>query len=71
MTGETSIGGVFLPTLLLLAIVALVASAVVIRLLGRINAYRFVSYKALVDLAIFVLVLGGIFFFATEIGIHP
>lgn len=71
MTGELSIGGVFVPTLLLVAIAALVVSAAVTRLLVLTGFYRFVTYKALVDLAVFILILGGLSFLATLSGLQP
>ncbi|GGD78650.1 DUF1656 domain-containing protein [Croceicoccus mobilis] len=71
MTGEVSIGGVFVPTLLLLAILAMVIAALVIRLLSLVGGYRYLAYKALVDLAIFVLVFGGLFFLSIKFGFHP
>lgn len=58
MTGEISLGGVFVPTLLVLALAALALSFVVTRLLSAFSLYRFVAYRALVDLSLFVLLLG-------------
>lgn len=58
MIGETAIGGVYVPTLLLLAIAAVILSAGLKRLLAAFNLYRFVAYRALVDLSLFVLVFG-------------
>jgi hypothetical protein len=58
MTGEISIGGVYLPSILLLAIAALVLTGLVTRLLNLIGAYRAVAYRPLVDLALYILILG-------------
>jgi hypothetical protein len=58
MTGEVSLGGVFVPTLLLLAVAALALSFALGRLLAAFGLYRFLAYRALVDLSLFVLVLG-------------
>jgi hypothetical protein len=58
MTGEVSLGGVFLPTLLVLALAAMALSFLLTRLIGLFGLYRFVAYRALVDLSLFVLVLG-------------
>jgi hypothetical protein len=58
MTGEISIGGVFVPALLVLAGVALLLTMLAIRLLGWAGLYRIVAYRALVDLCVFVLILG-------------
>ena len=58
MTGEVSIAGVFVPTLLLLAILAALVTMAVTRLANLVGLYRFVAYRALVDLCLFILVLG-------------
>lgn len=58
MTGELAIGGVFMPSLLVLALVAIGLAFLVTRTLGYFGFYRFVTYRALVDLSLFVLVLG-------------
>ena len=60
MTGEIALGGVFLPTLVLLAGVALILTAFATRLVGAFGLYRFVAYRALVDLCLFVLILGAL-----------
>jgi hypothetical protein len=58
MTGEVSIAGVFVPTLLLLAILAALVTMAVTRLANLAGLYRLVAYRALVDLCLFILVLG-------------
>ena len=58
MTGEISIGGVYMPALLGLGIAALVLTGLVTQLLSLLGAYRVVAFRPLVDLALFVLVLG-------------
>ncbi|PZU08167.1 DUF1656 domain-containing protein [Sphingomonas sp.] len=58
MIGEIAIGGVFLPTILVLAIVSLVLAGITSRLLGYAGAYRLVTYRPLVDVALFILILG-------------
>jgi hypothetical protein len=58
MTGEISIGGVFVPTLLLLAVAALIPTVLAIRIMSWFGLYRFVAYRALVDLCLFILSLG-------------
>lgn len=57
MIGEISLGGVYVPTLLLLAALALLLTGAVTRLLALVGAYRLVVYRPLVDIALFVLVL--------------
>ena len=71
MTGEVSFGGVFVPTLLVLFVIALPVTAVLLRLLGLSGFYRFVAYRALVDLCLFVLVLGGLCLAASHFGFQP
>lgn len=58
MTGEISIGGVYLPSILLLAIAAVILTAIATRLLAFAGFYRAVTYRPLVDLALFFLILG-------------
>lgn len=58
MTGEVSLAGVFVPTLLVLALAAMALSFLLTRLIGMFGLYRFVAYRALVDLSLFVLTLG-------------
>jgi hypothetical protein len=57
MTGEISIGGVYLPTILLLAIAALLLTGMATRLFAYVGVYRLVAYRPLVDLAMFILIL--------------
>lgn len=71
MTGEVAWGGVFMPTLLLLGVVALLLSWGVTRLIGAFGLYRFLAYRAIVDLSIFVLVLGGLTLLLPYLGIRP
>lgn len=59
MKGEVAIGGVFMPTLLLLGIAALVLTFAIVRVMNAFGLHRIFAYRAAVDLAIFVLVLGG------------
>ncbi|WP_157217079.1 DUF1656 domain-containing protein [Flavisphingomonas formosensis] len=58
MTGEISIAGVYVPALLLLALLALILTGFVTRLLALLSAYRFVAYRPLVDITLFVFLLG-------------
>jgi Mn2+/Fe2+ NRAMP family transporter len=58
MTGEISIAGVYFPSLLLLAVIAAVLTGIATRLLSFFGAYRAVAYRPLVDLALFVIILG-------------
>jgi hypothetical protein len=58
MIGEISIGGVFLPSILLLGVAALLLTGLATRILSFVGAYRLVAYRPLVDLALFFLILG-------------
>ncbi|MDG2531443.1 DUF1656 domain-containing protein [Caulobacter zeae] len=55
MTGEYNIDGVFLSSVLVSAVVALVAAFVLRRVLSWAGAYRFVWHPALFDTALFVI----------------
>jgi hypothetical protein len=69
MIGEISIGGVFMPALLLLGVLALIVTGLLSQLLQLIGVYRFVAYRPLVDLALFVLVLGLIVLLTAPLGL--
>ena len=60
MIGELSIGGVYIPTLLLLGCVAVILTGLVSRLLSLVGFYRLVAYKPVTDIALFLLVLAAI-----------
>ena len=71
--GEFAIGGVYLATLPASALVALLATVVVHRLLALARAYRWVWHPPLFDTALFVclwalLVASRVFIFS---GSHP
>lgn len=70
MTGEIALGGIFMPTLLLLALAALALAWVVTRLIGALGLYRFLAYRAAVDLSLFVLILGGLALLVPTLGIR-
>ena len=71
MTGELDIGGVFVPTLLLWALLALAISALVRKVLAVVGAYRFVWHPALFDLALFVIVWASLPALAARFGAGP
>jgi hypothetical protein len=60
MIGEVSIGGVYVPTLLLLGCAAVILTGLVSRLLSLVGFYRLVAYKPVADIALFVLLLAAI-----------
>ncbi|WP_416462712.1 DUF1656 domain-containing protein [Sphingomonas sp. VDB2] len=70
MTGEIAMGGIFIPTLLLLALVALVLSWALTRLIAAFGLYRFLAYRAAVDLSLFILLLGGLALLVPTFGIR-
>lgn len=70
MTGEIALGGIYFPTLLLLGLVALVLSWALTRLIGAFGLYRFLAYRAAVDLSLFILLLGGLALLVPTLGIR-
>ena len=70
MTGEIAIYGIFIPTLLVLAIAAAIVTMGLMRLFNVIGVYRLFAYRALVDLCLFVLVLGFFAWLSPIIGFH-
>ena len=64
MIAEANIYGVFVSPLLLYGLAALVLMAVLRRGLAAVGFYRSVWHRALFDLALLVIVLGGIVFTA-------
>lgn len=60
MTGEIDIYGIFVSSLLPCTLVALLVCAVLRRGLEWVGFYRLVWHRALFDLALLVIVLGGI-----------
>lgn len=60
MSGEINFLGVFVPALLVYAVVAFGLKEIVCRALLGLGAYRLVWHRPLFDSALFVLLLGGI-----------
>jgi protein-S-isoprenylcysteine O-methyltransferase Ste14 len=60
MIGEIDIGGVFLSSVLVTALIALALSFIVRRLLAWSGAYRFVWHPALFDTALFIILWGAV-----------
>jgi hypothetical protein len=58
MTGEISLGGVYLPTVLVLAMIAMALTWILNRLLKTVGAYRLIAFRPLAELALFVLIFG-------------
>ncbi|MEC3950983.1 DUF1656 domain-containing protein [Sphingobium sp. HWE2-09] len=70
MTGEVALGGIYVPTLLLLALVALVLSWGLTRVIGAFGLYRFLAYRAAVDLSLFIILLGALALIVPTFGIR-
>ena len=68
MRGEISFDGVFLPTLLVLAIIASILTLVLMRIANVIGFYRLFAYRAMVDLCLYILVLGLLVWASPMIG---
>jgi hypothetical protein len=68
MTAEISLHGLYVPTLLLLALAALACTRVLGKLLLRLGFYRFVWHPALFEFALFGILLGGFSLFMTRHG---
>jgi hypothetical protein len=66
MIGEIDVYGVFVPTLLVCLGAALPLTAGLRRLLRWLGFYRFVWHRPLFDLALLVIVLGGVVAFANR-----
>ncbi|HEY1396161.1 DUF1656 domain-containing protein [Roseateles sp.] len=60
MTGAVDFFGLYLPWLMPLAALALLALSAVRRLLASVGAYRWIWHPALFDLAVYVLLLWGL-----------
>lgn len=59
MSAEFSLYGLYIPTLLALAIFALICTRVLGRFLMRVGFYRLVWHPALFEFALFFILLGG------------
>ena len=60
MIAELDLHGVFIPALLAWTFVALPLTALLKRTFERLGAYRLVWHRSLVDLSLFVIMLGGV-----------
>lgn len=66
MIGEVSLYGIYIPSLMLLVLPALLAARVASWLLARLGFYRWVWHPALFDTALFVIALGALTFFSAK-----
>ena len=60
MPAELDLYGIFVPALLAYALLAYGLKELASRLLQRLGAYRLIWHPPLFDLALFVLLLGGL-----------
>ncbi len=68
MNGEVSFDGVFVPTLLVLAVIASIITLALMRVANLVGFYRLFAYRAAVDLCLYILVLGLLVWAAPLIG---
>lgn len=66
---DVVVGGVYLPALLLLGVAALIVTGLLTRLINLAGGYRFIVYRPLVDVAVFMLVLGLLVLLAARRGV--
>jgi len=71
MIPDLTIGGVFLPGLLVLAIVALAGTVAVLRLLSRFGLARLFGFRPLLEIATFASLYGLLVQFFLSTGILP
>jgi hypothetical protein len=69
MIGEFDVGGVFIPSALVWAIVAFVISLFVRRLLNLVGFYRLVWHRGLFELALLAILWGSVTYLATVYGV--
>jgi hypothetical protein len=67
MTAEFDIYGVFVPALLVFAIVALLLALALTRLLDAIGFYRFVWHRPLFNLALGIILFGAVVAYAEPV----
>jgi hypothetical protein len=67
MIGEINIFGVLVPPLLVWLGVALLLSAALRWLLARTGVYNYVWHRPLFDLALLVIILGGVSLLASKL----
>ncbi|GLQ49983.1 DUF1656 domain-containing protein [Dyella flava] len=60
MKGEINIGGVFLPCLLMIAVGAFIVTAILKKVLRRVEFYRFVWHSGLFDVALYALAMWSV-----------
>ena len=71
MIVDLNVGGVVIPGLVVLAVVALVAATVTLRIIDAAGLYRLFAYRPLVELATFVVIYGLLVQYLPSIGLLP
>ena len=69
MIGEFDLGGVFIPSAVVWAVVAIVISLFVRRLLHLFGFYRLVWHRGLFELALLAILWGTVTYLATLYGV--
>jgi hypothetical protein len=67
--GEFDLGGVFIPSAAVWAVVAIIVSLFVRRLLHLVGFYRLVWHRGLFELALLAILWGSVTYFATLYGV--
>jgi hypothetical protein len=70
MIGEVSIGGVYIPVLLLFACGAVILAGLLSRILSLIGFYRLVAYRPVTDIALFLLMLAALVWLTESWGLR-
>ena len=71
MIGEVSIGGVYVPSLLLLACAAVILTGVLSRVLSLVGFYRLVANRPVTDISLFLLLLAAMVWVTKAWGLRP
>ena len=67
MIGEISIGGVFIPSIIVWGIIAFILLFFIRRIMVHYGLYRWVWHQALFDISLFAILLSCITFLANKI----
>jgi Protein of unknown function (DUF1656) len=70
MIGEVSIGGVYIPSLLLFVGAAVILTALLSRLLSLLGFYRLVADRPVTNIALFLLLLATLVWLTERWGLH-
>lgn len=65
MIGEMSIGGVFIPSIVIFSIISFVLLYLIRRILAYYGLYQRIWHQALFNTALFIILLGSITFLVT------